>query len=378
MGAWREVGCTFSWGRPGAGKTFAMLEEGQRLRRDGVDVVVGAVSVRGRSETAALLEGLERCPAPSAGLGESDLDVGAVLERAPAVVLVDEYAGAAGSAGHGRERWQDVAVLLDAGIDVVSTLDVRNIESLSDIVQRITGSGNPGTVPDVAVRAAEQIELVDAPPEVLRERLGQGKIYGTHQRVDAALAGEFRTESLAAMRELALVWLADRVEEGLAGYRAAEGKEALAKREKIVVGLSGGPEGTVLVRRAARLLAGSVGGEFHAVHVRRSSDDDGSADKELERLRKLANDLGGDFHVVGGDDVPEVLLQFAVNGGASQLLLGARRDRPRASAAEPWHGSCGTPRAWTSTWFPTRGGRRARRPSGSLPDSAAAVRPRDS
>ncbi|GAA3686132.1 sensor histidine kinase KdpD [Arthrobacter ginkgonis] len=313
---------------PGAGKTFAMLEEGQRLRRDGVDVVVGAASVRGRSETAALLEGLERCPAPSAGLGESDLDAGAVLERAPAVVLVDDYATAAGSAGRGRARWQDVALLLDAGIDVVSTLDVRNIESLSDVVQGITGSGDHETVPDVAVRAAEQIELVDAPPEVLRDRLGQGKIYGTRQRVDAALAGDFRTESLAALRELALVWLADRVEERLVGYRSAEGKDALPKREKIVVGLSGGPEGAALVRRAARLLAGSAGGEFDVVHVRRSSGDDRPAATELERLRKLTNDLGGGFHVVGGEDVPEVLLQFALNGGASQILLGSRWARP--------------------------------------------------
>jgi len=314
---------------PGAGTTFAMLEEGQRLRREGVDVVVGAVSVRGRSETAALLEGLERCPAPSAGLGEADLDAGAVLERAPAVVLVDDYATGAGSAGRGRARWQDVALLLEAGIDVISTLDVRNIESLSDVVRGITGAADHETVPDLAVREAEQIELVDAPPEVLRDRLGQGKIYGTRQRVDAALAGDFRTESLAALRELALVWLADRVEEGLAGYRSAEGKgEALPKREKIVVGLSGGPEGAALIRRAARLLAGSAGGEFDVVHVRRSSGGDGSAVTELERLRKLTNDLGGGFHVVGGEDVAEVLLQFALNGGASQILLGTRGGRP--------------------------------------------------
>ncbi|MCU1530727.1 MAG: histidine kinase [Arthrobacter sp.] len=315
---------------PGSGKTFAMLEEGRRLRLEGADAVVGAVSVRGRSETAALLQALERCPAPSAGSGEDmDLDLAAVLKRSPKVVLVDDYARAGGSGVGNSARWQDVAILLDAGIDVISTLDIRNLESLSDVVQSITGVREVETVPDVAVRGADQIELIDASPELLRQRLGEGKVFARQEDADAALAGDFRTGTLAALRELALLWLAERIDAGLSDYRSLKNiRDSWPTRERIVVGLSGLPEGQALIRRAARMLSGAAGGELHAVHVRTSAQGSGlAAGKELELQRKLAVEAGGVFHALGGEDTAASLLGFARNINASQIVLGTSRHR---------------------------------------------------
>jgi two-component system sensor histidine kinase KdpD len=321
---------------PGSGKTFAMLEEGRRLQLQGTDVVVGAVSVRGRAETAALLADLELCPSTSAASGvaaeEAGLDVAAVLERSPKVVLVDDYASGQGSGTGNTARWQDVAVLLDAGIDVISTLDIRSLESLSDVVESITGERVAETVPDAAVRGADQIELVDASPELLRRRLGEGKIYPRQQDADAALAGDFRTAPLTALRELALLWLAERIDADLSGYRAGKAsRDGWPARERIVVGLNGQPEGRVLIRRAARLLSNAAGGELHAVHVRTSTaGSELSAGKELELQRKLTVDAGGVFHAVGGEDAAATLLEVARNLNASQMVLGSSRRRAAA------------------------------------------------
>lgn len=310
---------------PGAGKTFAMLEEGRRLRLEGSDVVVGAVSVRGRAETEALLQGMEQCPPPPSGSGEQpELDVTAILNRAPGVVLVDDYASSSRSGG---SRWEEVAALLDAGIDVISTLDIRNLESLSDVVRNITGVREQNTVPDTAVRGADQIELVDASPELLRQRLGEGRIYPSQEEADLALAGDFRTGTLTALRELALLWLAERVDAGLSDYRTLNNiRDSWQTREKIVVGLSGKPEDQALIRRAARMLTGAAGGELHVVHVRTNSDESELfSGKELELQRKLTRDVGGVFHAVGGEDVAATLLEFARSINASQIILGASR-----------------------------------------------------
>ena len=312
---------------PGAGKTFAMLEEGRRLRLEGVDVVLGAVSVRGRTETEDLLQDLELCPALSIHQEQDRvLDVRAVLDRSPDVVLVDDYAGKADT---GEARWEQISVLLDAGINVISTLDIRNVESLSDVVQDITGSREPATVPDAAVRDADQIELVDASPALLRQRLGEGKIFSRREDADAALAGDFRIGTLAALRELALLWLAERVDAGLSDYRVRmDGTGSWPTRERIVVGLSGKPEDQALIRRAARMLAAAAGGELHVVHVRPSTAGPGpETGKELELLRKLTLDVGGVFHSIGGQDISAALLDFAGTVNASQLVLGTSRRR---------------------------------------------------
>ena len=233
---------------PGVGKTYAMLREGHRLREGGEDVVVAFARDRGRRDTRALLAGLELIPAkrvPYQGLHLEELDLDAVIRRGPATAIVDDYAHANPPDSRNAHRWQDVDELLDAGINVLSTLDIQHLASLSDVVSAITDVRPAETVPDEVARRAGQIQLVDISPELLRQRLADGKIVAA-DRVDAALANYYRPGNLAALRELALLWLADRVDEGLARYRTGKGIEASwPARERIVVGLPGGPEGEI-------------------------------------------------------------------------------------------------------------------------------------
>ena len=309
---------------PGAGKTYAMLEEGRRLASEGFDVVVGAISTRGRADTAELLQGMETCPEPSHSQGEDPgLDVQALTARDPAIVLADDYAAV--SAGVG--RWEQIDALLEAGVNVISTLDIRNVQSLSDVVRAITGVQEAATVPDAVVRGADQIELVDVSPELLRQRLADGKIYGTREEADAALAGVFRIGTLAALRELALLWLAERVDAGLSDYRDLKRiRDSWPTREKIVVGAAGQSQDQALVRRAARMLAAAAGGELHVVHVRTSVEGrDPESGKDLELLRKFTADLGGVFHSIGGQDAGSALLDFALSINATQIVMGSPR-----------------------------------------------------
>lgn len=319
---------------PGAGKTFAMLEEGRRLAGEGFDVVVGAVSLRGRADTAELLDGLELCPKRPAGQNEpADVDVPALIARHPGIVLVDDYAAVAGGGG----RWEQIEDLLQTGVDVISTLDIRNVESLAAAVQRVTGVRESTTVPDAVVRRADQIELVDASPELLRQRLADGKIYRTREEADAALAGVFRTGTLAALRELALLWLAERVDAGLADYRdPARVRDGWPAREKIVVGVGGRTQDQALVRRAARMLTAAAGGELHVVHVRTSTEGRGpESGKDLEVLRRLTAELGGVFHSVGGQEVSPALVDFARSISATQIIIGSPARRPLLNRRRP-------------------------------------------
>src|SRR5688572_28109524 len=254
---------------PGVGKTFDMLGEAHRRLSRGTDVVVGFVESHGRARTAEQIEGLEVVPREQVthrGVTLTELDVDAVLARHPEVVVVDELAhtNAPGSRNH--KRWQDVDEILDAGIHVLSTVNIQHLESLTDVVQQITGIAQQETVPDAVVRRADQIELVDMTPEALRRRLAHGNVYAP-ERVDAALAHYFRIRNLTALRELALLWLADRVDEGLRRYKFEhEIDHVWEARERVVVALTGGPEGDTLVRRASRVAQRS-GGELVAVHV---------------------------------------------------------------------------------------------------------------
>lgn len=255
---------------PGVGKTYSMLEEGHVQAAAGVDVVAGIVLDHGREPTRAQLAGLETLPTRHLsyrGADFTELDVAALLARKPALALVDEYAHSNIPGAGNAKRWQDVEELLAAGINVYSTVNVQHLASLGDVVETITGVRQQETVPDDVVRRADQIELVDIPPELLRQRLSTGHIYAA-DKVDAALANYFRLGNLTALRELALLWLADRVEEGVAAYRESHGIAASwPTRERVVVGLPGGPEGEVLLRRAARILSRVSGGELLAVHV---------------------------------------------------------------------------------------------------------------
>jgi two-component system sensor histidine kinase KdpD len=245
---------------PGVGKTYAMLDEAHRRLSRGADLVIGLVETHGRPHTEALVEGIELVPRRELthrGSVLSEMDLDAVLARKPAVALVDEYAHSNAPGTRNEKRWQDVEELLDAGIDVISTMNIQHLESLNDVVRRITGVPERETVPDEMVRRADQIQLVDMTPEALRRRMAHGNIYKP-EKVDAALANYFRIGNLTALRELALLWVADQVEQGLARYRDEHGiTTTWETRERVVVGLTGGPEGDTLIRRAARIAAAS-------------------------------------------------------------------------------------------------------------------------
>ncbi|HEY2125576.1 MAG TPA: universal stress protein [Streptosporangiaceae bacterium] len=324
---------------PGAGATCALLNEGGQWAERGADVVIACADTRGRPYTAGLLAGLpERAvplgpgPAPAA----VPLDVGRVLARAPQIALVDDLAQVNPAGSAHPARWHDVEELLAAGIDVIATVRLASLESLSDVAETITGESAGDTVPDGVVRAADEIELVDATPEVLRERMARGEIYPLPQ-AHLALAGPFRAGNLSALRELALLWLATKLAEDPQRHRpgGCRGRTGQA-RERVVAGVSGGPGSPALIRRAARLAARSSG-ELLAVHVVRPGRRADGDPATLTTLRRLTESLGGTFQQVTGDDIAEALVTVARAEGASELVLGAPRHlrlaalRPRAS-----------------------------------------------
>ncbi|MEZ0066854.1 two-component system sensor histidine kinase KdpD [Streptacidiphilus sp. MAP12-20] len=313
---------------PGVGKTYAMLGEGRRREERGTDVVVAFVETHGRSQTAAQVDGLELLPRASMqhrGVEFTEMDVDAVLRRRPSVALVDELAHTNIPGSRNAKRWQDVEELLDAGIDVISTVNIQHLESLGDAVEGITGVRQQETVPDEVVRRADQIELVDMAPEALRRRLAHGNVYAP-EKIDAALAHYFRPGNLTALRELALLWVADRVDEYLQRYRAENHiASTWQARERIVVGLTGGPEGRTLIRRAARIAAKGSGSEILAVYVAKSDGLTSASPKELTVQRGLVENLGGSFHHVLGDNAAEALLEFARGVNATQIVLGSSR-----------------------------------------------------
>jgi two-component system sensor histidine kinase KdpD len=313
---------------PGVGKTFAMLGEARRRQERGTDVVVGIVETHDRAKTAALLEGLEIIPRRPVGghPGLDELDVDAVLARKPEVVLIDELAHTNAPGSRNRKRWQDVEELLDAGIDVLTTVNVQHLESLNDVVERITGVRQQETVPDEVVRRAEQIELIDITPEALRRRMAHGNVYGA-EKVDAALANYFQPSNLTALRELALLWVADEVDVALQRYRSEkEISETWETRERVVVALTGDKESETVLRRAARIAKRAGAADLLAVHVLRGDGLAGPPLGAVPRLRTLAEDVGASFHtVVGGEDVPAALLDFARGANATQLVIGTSR-----------------------------------------------------
>jgi two-component system sensor histidine kinase KdpD len=328
---------------PGVGKTYAMLEEAQRLRDSGQDVVIALVETHDRAAIASLLRGLEIIPRKTVryrGLELTELDLAAVLKRHPRVALVDELAHTNAPGSDFEKRWQDVEVLLDAGIDVISTVNIQHIESLNDVVRQITRIDQSETIPDAVLRGADQVELVDLTPEALRARLSAGDVYPA-TRIDAALSNYFRLGNLTALRELALLWLADEVDSSLLRYRADHGIDSTWEaRERVVVALTGGPESETLIRRAARIAARSSGGELLAVHV---TSEDGLREPRavsLEGLHRLVEQLGGSYHQVVGRDIPTALVEFARAANATQLVIGAsHRSRLLAFLSGPGIGS---------------------------------------
>ena len=346
---------------PGVGKTFAMLNEGQRARARGTDVVVGLYETHGRQHTLEQLHDLEVIPRRKLtykGREFNEMDLDAILARAPERVLVDELAHTNVPGTAHEKRWQDVEQLLDAGIDVISTLNIQHLESVNDVVERITGVKQAETIPDAIVRQAEQVELVDMTPEAIRRRMAHGNIYPP-ERVDASLANYFRLGNLYALRELALLWVADRVEENLQQYLENHGIEgAWETRERVIVALTGAPGGDVLIRRASR-MARRAQGDLVGVHVRPT---DGLATDSVSLLgehRQLLTDLGGTYQEIAATDIGPALVN--ARDGRTRDAIGPGCEPPVAvDALDPGFGDHpGPPR------------RRTRSTSTSLPPSRA-------
>jgi two-component system, OmpR family, sensor histidine kinase KdpD len=253
------------------------------------------------------------------------MDVEAILARAPEVALVDELAHTNVPGSRNEKRWLDVEELLGAGIDVITTVNIQHLESLNDVIERITGVTQRETIPDEVVRGADQQELVDMTPQALRRRMAHGNVYAP-EKVDAALSNYFREGNLAALRELALLWIADRVDEDLLGYMRDRGIEGpWETRERILVGVAGLPEDEVLIRRAAR-MATRRGGELLAVHV--IPEEGPARETQLAHTSTLVEDLGGRFEEFLGKNVPQALLDVARAEQVTQIVLGAS-DRSR-------------------------------------------------
>ena len=326
---------------PGVGKTFAMLDEGRRRVGRGTDVAIGFVEDHGRPLTRQKIVGLEVVPRQTVnhrGVQFTEMDLAAVLARQPEVALVDELAHTNVPGAGNNKRWQDIEELLTAGIDVITTVNIQHLESLNDVVESITGVGQRETVPDAVVRRADQIELVDMSPEALRRRMAHGNVYPA-ERIDAALTNYFRLGNLSALRELALLWVADRVDEGLDRYRKDHDIDATwPTRDRIVVALTGGAEGDALIRRGARIAGRRAGRDLLAVHVVRGDGLTDADSQALERQRVLVESLGGTYHSVVGDDVSGALLEFARGVNSSHLLIGASRRGRLSSLLQPWTG----------------------------------------
>src|SRR4051794_11114692 len=268
-----------------------MLGEARRRLDRGTDVVVGLVETHGRAKTGELLDGIETVPrrhAEHRGRAFDEMDVDAILVRAPEVAVVDELAHTNVPGSRNAKRWQDVEELLEAGIDVLSTVNVQHLQSLNDVVERITGVTQQETVPDEVVRRAEQLELVDITPEALRRRLAHGNVYPAN-RIDAALGNYFRPGNLTALRELALLWVADQVDVALQRYRAERDiTDTWEARERVVVAISGGRESETLIRRASR-IATRAGAELMVLHILRGDGLAGVNPDMFTKLRKLAD-----------------------------------------------------------------------------------------
>jgi len=320
---------------PGVGKTFAMLSSAQRRRAEGLDVVVGVVETHGRKETEALCEGLEILPRRpfeyrARTLLEFDLD--AALTRRPALLLVDEYAHSNAPGSRHPKRWQDVEELLAAGVNVWTTLNVQHLESLVDVVWRITGVRVRETVPDSALSNADEIEMIDLTPDELRERMAAGKVYVPET---ARLASDrfFKAENLTALREMALRRAAKTVDEKLVSQMRRQGIEGpWAAGERILVLVGGEPFGDSLVRAGRRLSDLMMDAPWTVLHVERPNRPPrpGAALHTAAAL-KLAGQLGGSVVTVTGDDLLETVLQYASRNNITQIVIGrSRPDRARA------------------------------------------------
>ena len=310
----------------GVGKTYAMLDEGQRRHGRGADVVIGFVECHGRNLTKERVEGLEVVPRKVVeyrGTRFEEMDLDAVLKRHPKVALVDELAhtNVPGSGRH-EKRWQDVLELLEAGIDVITTVNIQHLESIADAVEQMSEVQVRERVPDWVVRMADQIELIDSSPEQLRRRMLHGNIY-SQEKVPQALTHFFRTDNLIALRELALRFLADETEEELLEHLQRHQAQILWETtERILVGVTGAPGIDAIIRRAARMAA-RLKADLHVVHVISGDVEHRSGAERVAAVHRLASDTGAHWHEVRADDPGKALMDFARAHQITQIILGS-------------------------------------------------------
>lgn len=322
---------------PGAGKTCAMLAEAKHLAERGVDVVVGLVETHGRADTKAMLAVLEQIPLARIshrGSVFDELDVDEVLARHPAVVLVDELAHRCVPGSRHEKRWEDVQELLTAGIDVITALNVQHIDSLNDAVEAVTGIAQHETVPDAVVAAADEMQFLDVTPQQLRARIADTGVLRPGA-APHALTGFYTAERLAALRELATGWLQQHGHLGGAPPITVSRAPASVASQRVVVALTGDPDGEHVLRRAAQ-IATPIGAELIGVHVREPTGLKEAEPAWLTGQRRLLGELGGRYTELAGIDVASAVLDFARCENAHQLVLGATR---RSRRQELLHGS---------------------------------------
>ena len=317
----------------GVGKTYRMLEEAQELRHKGADIVIGYFEPHGRQETIAKTEGFESVPRrviPYAGSRFEEMDTDAILRRRPAVALVDEFAHTNVPGSERLKRWQDVHALLEAGIDVLTTMNVQHLESLNDEVWHVTGIRVRETIPDWVVDEADEVVLVDLTPRALRNRLERGVVYA-QDKAQRAMENFFTETNLAALREMAMRHTAHEVEDKLHAPPALDsGGAPAARQERLLVCLTGRPASAILIRRGKR-VADYLQADCLAIHVapHESGDSGSSQNREaVERHMNFARNLRIQTHIVEADDVPHAITEFARAQRITQIFMGRSQPPP--------------------------------------------------
>jgi len=312
---------------PGVGKTFHMLNDAHLKRKQGVDVVIGLIEAHGRAETVAQIGDLEIIPLrviPYRGVELKEMDVDAILARHPDTVIVDELAHTNVPGSKHRKRYEDVLELLDAGINVMTAVNIQHLETLNDSVNRSANTVIRETVPDSFLKRADEVVNVDVTVEELRSRLREGKIY-TPDKVEQSLANFFRKGNLNMLRELSLRTTAEQVGNRASEYRRTQGLEQAPIPEKVMVCLSTRPGTERLLRVGAR-VAGRLATNWYAVYVIRPNDDKGHGDPEayqrLEEYQRMARDLGAQVVMLHDSNVSDALIRFAQQESISHVVFG--------------------------------------------------------
>jgi two-component system sensor histidine kinase KdpD len=314
---------------PGVGKTYSMLSEAIRRKSRGEDVVIGIVETHGRKgvmELASQLEAVKQKQLDYKGTLFEEMDVDAILERKPAVVLVDELAHTNVPGSKHRKRYEDVQELLAAKIDVISTLNIQHIESIAPTVRAITGITVRETVPDWVPLSASETLMVDLTPEALQNRMKRGDVYG-HEKVEQSLKNFFRRGNLIALRELALRQVAEQVDRSLESYMDAKDiRQNWGVRERIAVCISGSPSGQYLAARAAR-MARRMDAELYVVHVEREFAPREENPKILEANLRFAENLGAQVVKLKGQSVADTIAEFVRARHITQVIFGRAPQR---------------------------------------------------